>query len=47
MNKKNVLPCTGGGGAPHNPVHKGRDTSVINNYWCSSRDNVTKFDGQH
>ncbi len=48
MNKKNVLSSAGGGGgAPLNRIYYGRDFTLSNNYWCSCRDNIAKFDGQY
>ncbi len=47
MNKKNVLTCAGGGGAPLNRIYYGRNIIVFDNNRCSCCDNVTKFDGQY
>ncbi len=47
MNKKNVLSCTGGGGEPLNRIYYGRNSVIVNNYWRSRSDNVTKFNRQH
>ena len=47
MNKKNVLTCAGGGGEFLNRIHYGGNPAFFNNYWCSCRDNITKFNRQH
>ena len=47
MNKKNVLTCAGGGGAPLNPVHNGGKPVIPYNYWRSCRDNASVAHWQH
>ncbi len=47
MNKKNVLSCTGGGGAPLNRIYYGRNIIVLDNNRRSCRDNVAVAHGKH
>ena len=47
MNKKNVLTCAGGGGAPHNRVNNGGENFIPKNYRCSCSDNAAVAHWQH
>ncbi len=47
MKKRTVNILTGGGGEPLNRIYYGGNPVIPHNYWCSSRDNFTKFNRQH